>query len=74
MASGRSDSASPSPREQSPPRSEESKRMDVLVHAERVLGKVQSSRRDMEIQSELEDAERKSGDFVQALGSQSEDG
>lgn len=51
-----------------------SKGVDVVVHARKVLGKVQSSKRSMEIQSELEEAERAFGDFVQALGSANEDG
>ena len=53
---------------------EKSKEVDVVVHAQKVLGKVQSSKRDMEMQSELEEAEQAFGDFVQALGSANEDG
>ena len=53
---------------------EEDKGVDIVVHAQRVLGKVQSSKRDMELQSELEEAERAFGDFVQALGIVNEDG
>lgn len=53
---------------------EKSKGVDVVVHAQKVLGKVQSSKRDMELQSELEEAERAFGDYVQALGSADEDG
>lgn len=53
---------------------EKDKGVDIVVHAQRVLGKVQSSKRDMELQSELEEAERAFGDFVQALGSANEDG
>jgi hypothetical protein len=52
----------------------ESEGVDVVVHAQQVLGKVQSSKRDMEMQSELEEAERAFGDFVHALGSANEDG
>lgn len=48
--------------------------VDLIDHAQKVLGKVQSSKRDMELQTELEEAQRAFGDFVQALGSANEDG
>ena len=53
---------------------EKSEGVDVVAHAQQVLGKVRLSKRDMEMQSELEEAERAFGDFVQALGSANEDG
>ena len=53
---------------------EKNEGVDVVAHAQQVLGKVRSSKRDMEMQSELEEAERAFGDFVQALGSANEDG
>ena len=43
--------------------------VDVLVHAQKVLGEVQSAKRDMEIQSELEENETTFSHLVQALGS-----
>ena len=48
--------------------------VDIIDRAQKVLGKVQSSKRDMELQTELEEAQRAFGDFVQALGSANEDG
>ena len=53
---------------------EKSEGVDVVAHAQQVLGKVRLSKRNMEMQSELEEAEREFGDFVQALGSANEDG
>lgn len=53
---------------------EKSEGVDVVAHAQQVLGKVRLSKRDMEMQSELEEAERAFGDFIQVLGSANEDG
>ena len=41
--------------------------MDVLVNAQKVLLEVQSSKRRMEMQSDLDETERAFGDLVKAL-------
>lgn len=56
-----------------PDSTKESEREDVVVHAQRVLEKVQLSKRNMELQSELEEAGKTFGDFVQSLGRDTDD-
>ena len=41
--------------------------MDVLVNAQKVLFEVQSAKRHMEMQSDLDETERAFGDLVKAL-------
>lgn len=50
---------------------EESQRLSVVTEAEKILSEVRSAKNDLDIQSELEEAERTFGDFVQALRSTS---
>ena len=50
---------------------EENQRLSVVVEAEKILSEVRSAKNDLDIQSELEEAERTFGDFVQALQSTS---
>ena len=47
---------------------------DVLVEAQKVLGTVQSAKRELQIQGELEETEKTFDDFVEALGSMSHEG
>lgn len=49
-------------------------RLSVLTEAEKVLSEVRSAKSDLDIQSELEEAERTFSDFVQSLQSTSNEG
>ena len=54
-----------------PDPTEEIQRLSIVAEAEKILCEVRSAKNDLDIQSELEEAERTFGDFVQALQSTS---